>query len=195
MWATTSRPVRGEPASAGQRGSEAGFGRSSSRVPDLEKPGKSPARSRRCLAAAVTRRSPVPIPAAGGPPRSAGSGSPGHRRAQDHSEGSGTVRQLGGSQRRVHGDQRRHWASNIPGSSSRCSAWALGCCGTTPRSGQAGYSWRDVLNRPPAPDAVETTMIGAQGAPGSCRFPMSRSMDPSSRRYCRYTATGRRFSS
>ena len=31
---------------------------------------------------------------------------------------------------------------------------------------QAGYSWRDVLTRPPAPDAVETTMVtkGAKGA-------------------------------
>ena len=84
-------------ASAGQRGGEAGFGRSSLPGSRSQKPGKSPARSRRCLAAAVTRRSPVPIPAAGGPPRSAGSGSPGHRRAQDHSESSGTVRQLGGS--------------------------------------------------------------------------------------------------
>ncbi|HKG33952.1 MAG TPA: protein kinase [Gemmatimonadales bacterium] len=27
----------------------------------------------------------------------------------------------------------------------------------------AGYSWRDVLKRPPAPDAVETTMIGGKG--------------------------------
>jgi len=28
---------------------------------------------------------------------------------------------------------------------------------------QAGYSWRDVLSRPPAPDAVETTLVRAGG--------------------------------
>jgi len=32
---------------------------------------------------------------------------------------------------------------------------------------QAGYSWRDVLTRPPAPDAVETTMV--KGSPGLAR--------------------------
>ena len=30
---------------------------------------------------------------------------------------------------------------------------------------QSGYSWRDVLSRPPAPDAIETTMVkGPKGA-------------------------------
>jgi eukaryotic-like serine/threonine-protein kinase len=29
---------------------------------------------------------------------------------------------------------------------------------------QAGYSWRDVLSRPPAPDAIETTLLKAGGA-------------------------------
>ena len=33
---------------------------------------------------------------------------------------------------------------------------------------QAGYSWRDVLTRPPAPDAVETTMVKG-GAPNLAR--------------------------
>ena len=32
---------------------------------------------------------------------------------------------------------------------------------------QAGYSWRDVLTRPPAPDAVETTLV--KGAPRMAR--------------------------
>jgi serine/threonine-protein kinase len=35
---------------------------------------------------------------------------------------------------------------------------------------QAGYSWRDVLSRPPAPDAVETTMV--KGGRGSRPLPL-----------------------
>jgi serine/threonine-protein kinase len=34
---------------------------------------------------------------------------------------------------------------------------------------QSGYSWRDVLSRPPAPDAIETTMI--RGAKGVAQTP------------------------
>jgi serine/threonine-protein kinase len=37
---------------------------------------------------------------------------------------------------------------------------------------QAGYSWRDVLSRPPAPDAVETTM--ARGIKGARTLPAPR---------------------
>jgi serine/threonine-protein kinase len=41
---------------------------------------------------------------------------------------------------------------------------------------QTGYSWRDVLSRPPAPDALETTM--ARGGKGARQFP-----PPSSEEY------------
>ena len=61
---------------------------------------------------------------------------------------------------------------------------------------QAGYSWRDVLTRPPAPDAVETTLVkgtprlGRQLPPPRPRS-TARTWLPSSRS----RATGRRFSS
>jgi serine/threonine-protein kinase len=42
---------------------------------------------------------------------------------------------------------------------------------------QAGYSWRDVLRRPPAPDAVETTLVKG----GPCRFPPPRNTEPNCR--------------
>ena len=61
--------------------------------------------------------------------------------------------------------------STIPGSSSRPSAWASGCCGNYARLWQAGYSWRDVLTRPPAPDAMETKL--GQGRP-ACRGQLPR---------------------
>jgi hypothetical protein len=40
---------------------------------------------------------------------------------------------------------------------------------------QAGYSWRDVLRRPPAPDAVETTMIKGGKLPR--QLPLPRAAD------------------
>jgi hypothetical protein len=43
-------------------------------------------------------------------------------------------------------------------------AWGIGILSTYSKMWQAGYSWRDVLRRPPAPDSVEHTL--AKGGKG-----------------------------
>ena len=70
---------------------------------------------------------------------------------QDRPEGPRPVRQLGGGLARLPRHQHRHRASTDPGSCSRCSAWASGVMRNYAQLWQAGYSWRDVLTRPPAP--------------------------------------------
>ena len=63
----------------------------------------------------------------------------------------------------------------IRGSSSRPSAWASGMMRNYAQLWQSGYSWRDVLTRPPAPDAVETH--DGQGHAGCLGSSRSRTAD------------------
>src|SRR6188472_410259 len=146
---------------AGQRGSEPGFGRNSSRVPDLRN------RGNRALG-----------PGAASPPRSPeGPLSRSQRREVRRDRQALEIPDTGEPKiiQKVRG-QFASWA-----------AVSAGCMGINVATGldhpwflfpmfgmgiglmrnyatlwSAGYSWRDVLKRPPAPDAVETTMIGGK---------------------------------
>ncbi len=146
---------------AGQRGSEPGFGRSSSRVPDLRSRGNRP------LGPGPT--SPPRVPE--------GPLSRSQRREVRRDRQALEIPDTGEPKiiQKVRG-QFASWA-----------AVSAGCMGINVATGldhpwflfpmfgigiglmrnyatlwSAGYSWRDVLKRPPAPDAVETTMIGGK---------------------------------
>ncbi len=148
-------------ASAGQRGSEAGFGRSSSRVPDLRSRGNRPLGPG---AASLPRLPDGPL-------------SRSQRREARRDRQALEVPDTGEPKiiQKVRG-QFASWA-----------AVSAGCMGINVATGlehpwflfpmfgmgiglmrnyatlwSTGYSWRDVLKRPPAPDAVETTMIGGK---------------------------------
>ncbi|MFL5471814.1 MAG: protein kinase domain-containing protein [Gemmatimonadales bacterium] len=146
---------------AGQRGSEPGFGRSSSRVPDLRSRGNRPLG-----------------PGAASPPRvPEGPLSRSQRREVRRDRQALEIPDTGEPKiiQKVRG-QFASWA-----------AVSAGCMGINVATGldhpwflfpmfgigiglmrnyatlwSTGYSWRDVLKRPPAPDAVETTMIGGK---------------------------------
>ncbi len=146
---------------AGQRGSEPGFGRSSSRVPALRSRGNRP------LGAGAA--SPPRLPEG---PLSRSQRREVRRERQDlEIPDTGEPKII----QKVRG-QFASWA-----------AVSAGCMGINVATGldhpwflfpmfgmgiglmrnyatlwSAGYSWRDVLKRPPAPDAVETTMIGGK---------------------------------
>ncbi len=146
---------------AGQRGSEPGLGRSSSRVPDLRSRGNRP------LGAGAA--SPPRLPEG---PLSRSQRREVRRERQDlEIPDTGEPKII----QKVRG-QFASWA-----------AVSAGCMGINVATGldhpwflfpmfgmgiglmrnyatlwSAGYSWRDVLKRPPAPDAVETTMIGGK---------------------------------
>jgi serine/threonine-protein kinase len=146
---------------AGQRGSEPGFGRSSSRVPDLRSRGNRPLGPG---AASLPRLPDGPL-------------SRSQRRAVRRDRQALEIPDTGEPKiiQKVRG-QFASWA-----------AVSAGCMGINVATGldhpwflfpmfgmgiglmrnyatlwSAGYSWRDVLKRPPAPDAVETTMIGGK---------------------------------
>ena len=146
---------------AGQRGSEAGFGRSSSRVPDLRSRGNRPLGPG---AASLPRLPDGPL-------------SRSQRREARRDRQTLEVPDTGEPKiiQKVRG-QFASWA-----------AVSAGCMGINVATGldhpwflfpmfgmgiglmrnyatlwSTGYSWRDVLKRPPAPDAVETTMIGGK---------------------------------
>ena len=154
---TSSRRV----GPAGQRGSEAAFGRSSSRVPDLRSRGNRP----QGPGAASSPRLPE------------GPLSRSQRREVRRDRQALEIPDTGEPKiiQKVRG-QFASWA-----------AVSAGCMGINVATGldhpwflfpmfgmgiglmrnyatlwSAGYSWRDVLKRPPAPDAVETTMIGGK---------------------------------
>ncbi|HKP49191.1 MAG TPA: protein kinase [Gemmatimonadales bacterium] len=146
---------------AGHRGSAPGFGRSSSRVPDLRSRGNRPLG-----------------PGAASPPRlPEGPLSRSQRREVRRDRQALEIPDTGEPKiiQKVRG-QFASWA-----------AVSAGCMGINVATGlehpwflfpmfgmgiglmrnyatlwSAGYSWRDVLKRPPAPDAVETTMIGGK---------------------------------
>ena len=67
------------------------------------------------------------------------------------------------SRRPVPGINVGHRRIDHRGSSFPRPAWASGCCSNYAQLWQAGYSWRDVLSRPPAPDAIEAATIGKGG--------------------------------
>jgi serine/threonine protein kinase len=146
---------------AGQRGSEAGFGRNSSRVPDLRSRGNRPLGPG---AASLPRLPEGPL-------------SRSQRREVRRDRQALEIPDTGEPKiiQKVRG-QFASWA-----------AVSAGCMGINVATGldhpwflfpmfgmgiglmrnyatlwSAGYSWRDVLKRPPAPDAVETTMIGGK---------------------------------
>ena len=83
----------------------------------------------------------------------------GHRRAEDRAEGARPVRELGGRLAGLPRDQHRHRDRPTRGSSSRMFGMGIGVLRNYAQLWQAGYSWRDVLTRPPAPDAIETTLV------------------------------------
>ena len=145
----------------GQRGSEPGFGRSSSRVPDLRSRGNRP----QGPGAASSPRLPE------------GPLSRSQRREVRRDRQALEIPDTGEPKiiQKVRG-QFASWA-----------AVSAGCMGINVATGldhpwflfpmfgmgiglmrnyatlwSTGYSWRDVLKRPPAPDAVETTMIGGK---------------------------------
>ncbi|MFL5548462.1 MAG: protein kinase domain-containing protein [Gemmatimonadales bacterium] len=145
----------------GQRGSEEGFGRGSSRVPDLRT---------RCIRPLGPGDGPLARLPDGQRSRSQRRDARRDRQALDIPD-TGEPKII----QKVRG-QFASWA-----------AVSAGCMGINVATGlehpwflfpmfgmgiglmrnyatlwSAGYSWRDVLKRPPAPDAVETTMIGGK---------------------------------
>jgi len=135
---------------------------------------------------AATRQPPSPRPLPAPRPSSAGVGRPGGWRRSREASGEHSVPDTGEPKivQRVRG-QFASWA-----------AVSLGCFGINLATGitepwflfpmffmgigllrnygrlwQAGYSWRDVLSRPPAPDAIETTLVKGAALPRQLRPP------------------------
>jgi serine/threonine protein kinase len=146
---------------AGQRGSGATFGRSSSRVPDLRGRGNRP-----------------PGAGAGQLPRLPDGPLSRSQRREARRDREGLEIPDTGEPRIIQ---------KVRGQFASWAAVSAGCMGINVATGlehpwflfpmfgmgiglmrnyatlwSAGYSWRDVLKRPPAPDAVETTMIGGK---------------------------------
>ena len=146
---------------AGQRGSGTAFGRSSSRVPDLRSRGNRP-----------------PGPGAGQLPRLPDGPLSRSQRREARRDRQGLEIPDTGEPRIIQ---------KVRGQFASWAAVSAGCMGINVATGlehpwflfpmfgmgiglmrnyatlwSAGYSWRDVLKRPPAPDAVETTMIGGK---------------------------------
>ena len=89
-------------------------------------------------------------------------------------------------------------SSTRRGSSSRRPAWASGCSSNYSKLWQAGYTWRDVLRRPAAPDSIDSSRDSR--SPRACcrrwsRRRAERSSASSTRSSGRCTATARRSSS
>jgi len=110
----------------------------------------------------------------------------------DRSPGRRDYRDRGGSDMQVPDTGEPRIVQKVRGQFASWAAVSLGCLGINIATGigdpwflfpmfgmgigvmrnyaqlwQAGYSWRDVLTRPPAPDAVETTLV--KGAPRLAR--------------------------
>ena len=146
-----------------------------------------PARASRRSASPLAAPSPGParLGATSSPRRAGPPGAPaterrgdraGYRGAENRPAGPGAVRELGRRVARLHRASTSPPGSTRPGSCSPRSAWESACCGATPRLWQSGYSWRDVLTRPPAPDAVETTRSRAPRAARALPQPIGRGL-------------------
>ena len=86
---------------------------------------------------------------------------------QDRAEGARPVRQLGGRVARLPRASTSPPGITDPWFLFPMFGMGIGVLRNYAQLWQAGYSWRDVLTRPPAPDAVETTLV--KGTPRLAR--------------------------